>query len=175
MQPENAVNARKIICSKCNRIFKNRRALEQHQKAVHFNGFICQNCRKQFNSQNALDQHCRDKGCKPFTSENLFKCILCDKTFKTKYSLTQHINAKHFIMSTDKRKEIQNAEILTSSLVIVRDRSEDLISEVSGFKCPHCGCEKAVYNTSNAPLYSKRPHLFIICSRCGKGFRDTDF
>ncbi len=83
------MNERKLKCSKCNRIFESARALEQHQKALHPpKGFTCQKCNKKFNSQNALDQHCRAKGCTLFTSETQIKCIICDKTFKTKGSLT---------------------------------------------------------------------------------------
>ncbi len=143
--------------------------------ALHSKDFKCQKCGKKFKSQNALDQHCRDKGCKSFRSEPIVKCKQCNKTFKTKDSLTQHINTKHINISAEINEKILNAKNLFSSPIIIRKRSEDLISEVSGFKCPHCGCEKAVYNTSSAPLYSKRTHLFIICSNCGKGFRDTDF
>ncbi|MFX1396816.1 MAG: hypothetical protein ACFFAS_07195 [Promethearchaeota archaeon] len=54
-------------------------------------------------------------------------------------------------------------------------RSELLLGEVSGFKCSSCGCEKATYDISHAPLYSKRSYLIIKCSGCGKGFRDTNF
>ncbi|MFX1237837.1 MAG: hypothetical protein ACFFAS_07320 [Promethearchaeota archaeon] len=104
-----------------------------------------------------------------------FECPRCGKTFITIQFLHQHIKDKnHQIEFRPTEREPLNPEhsSLSEPIIVTRD---DLPSEVLGFKCPDCRCEQATYDTSHAPLYSKRSYLIIKCSKCGKGFRDPDF
>ena len=131
--------------------------------------FECPTCKKVFLKEESLRQHVNSK------HERTFKCSKCGKRFKTSSALNQHQEAKHRIIEFpfEKTKSVMAMDPSIGEPIIVR--TEELVNEVSGFKCPDCGCEKAVYNNAHSPLFSKRSYLMIICSRCGKGFRDADY
>ncbi len=162
MQNENAGRSRTIKCPQCERKFKSKRALKQHQQALHEKAFKCKFCNKTFKTGGSLAQHITDKHRKTF------ECLHCPRKFFSNEELIQHAKEMH-------QPERVRVNPPAKSDIIIRNPSKDAIDEVSGFKCPRCGSEKAIYNQASAPLYSKRSHLFIVCSICGKGFRDTDY
>lgn len=151
-------------CPICNRIFPKKESLEQHRNAVHV--FECPFCKKVFSKKQSLEQHQNDT--------HLKKRLKHIKMFKTIQSL-QHGHAKNHEKEPTMKisKTITSIDLSPGEPIVKQE--EDLTGEISGFKCPDCGCEKAVYIRSHEPLFSKRSDLIIKCSRCGKGFRDTDF
>lgn len=132
--------------------------------------FKCKDCNRTFNDARALEQHRK-------ALHRYYICPRCKIRFKSQEALDRHLanNICHLYIKkvSYKTKKVEPLVDSTIESLIIK-RSEDLINEVPGFKYPNCGSEYGVYNKASAPLYSKKSYLIITCSRCGKGFRDSD-
>ena len=77
-----------IECEKCPKIFKSRRALEQHLNSP-AHAFDCEECHRSFGSQGALEQHLNSPA-------HAFNCEECDRSFGSRSALEQITSSTHF-------------------------------------------------------------------------------
>ena len=88
-------------CNFCQKRFLNEQSLQQHL-ASPAHTIPCEQCGKTFSSQQALKQH--------LNSGTHTKCNFCDRSFRDRHSLQQHIDAVHHDCPfCDRGFETQNA------------------------------------------------------------------
>lgn len=121
-----------IACPICGKVFPSRDKMTKHRR-IHFKeklrDFICPTCNVSFTSNDVLRRHLISH-----TEERPFKCLECEKTFKTKGNLTEHFKAVHI----GQRSFICNV----CSYGFKRKRQLDLHmmrhSDAKPFTCTYC-------------------------------------
>ncbi|KAM3960201.1 uncharacterized protein ACR2FA_005682 [Aphomia sociella] len=153
------------LCDLCGEIFKNQYKLSTHKKTVHFKNpikcpkcprvcvsdyylqrhikrqhtmernFICSSCGRKFAYKGELSTHYRNVHDKDLKAKKIFKCTICDKTYKCQKSVLIHERSVH----TGQRPAI--CSVCNSSFY-----HEDYLKEhmrlhtgETPFKCPICG------------------------------------
>ncbi|XP_026752701.2 zinc finger protein 160-like [Galleria mellonella] len=153
------------LCDLCGQIYKNQDKLSLHKKKVHFNNpvkcpkcprvcvsdyylsrhikrkhnteknFICSSCGQRFAFKGELSSHYKNVHDKHLKPKKIFKCHMCDKTYKCQKSVIVHERSVH----TGQRPAVCN--VCNSSFY-----HEDYLKEhmrlhtgETPFKCPICG------------------------------------
>ena len=86
--------------------------------------FKCYNCNKTLSSRQRLQYHIKNNVCSILNSD--FYCSICDKYYKTKFTLLNHLNLKH--SKKTKQKEVKEK--------IIKKKKEKKIN-----KCQYCNKE----------------------------------
>ena len=133
-------------------------------------------CGKQFKSHKMLTQHNRDVHI-----EGDFPCTLCDKTFRTKKHLANHVFIKHkekeSMQCNSKSDDIQCTYETTSvsNLNKHKKRVHEKIAIPPNFACSSCDFKTASkfslkrHNVSCKKSVELLPHE-ISCTQCRKTF-----
>lgn len=144
---------REFKCQLCDGAYKQRSALLSHIKQVHekIRNYQCAVCHKYFYKRSHWESHCHIHG-----DERAFKCEHCDKAFKRKRTLRDHIRNVHEKTFYFRRK-------WKSHCRIHGDKRE--------FECGHC--DKAFKQKGGLHNHIKKVHEKIRnhqCDVCGKAF-----
>ena len=89
--------AKTNLCKECGKAYSTKSSLAQHVHHYHRHpmAYDCDVCKKKFNRKDFLIKH-----VKTHTQDRTFQCVQCDKQFKTRASLSAHVNGTH----NDKRR-----------------------------------------------------------------------
>jgi len=95
-----------FMCNECEYITDRKQNFRRHLKTKKhldcecdcdnekiLNEYRCDNCHFVSNDENALIKH-KENQCLKVVSISEFKCMTCNKTFKSKFNYTRHINSE---------------------------------------------------------------------------------
>jgi len=187
-------------CKLCNKIYKKRRSLVQHNRMNHSleYTFKCTECNKKFKTQKSLNLHNIQKKIQESMPKKTFPCKYCPCTYKRLSDLCIHIHRFHkdtprFICDICDKKclsinglnihklyvhNIQYSSKNLPSLIpsVAPLESTDTFSEnniKNIHECKYCSQKYLSYRGLSLHIYnSHRDKLKFICEFCDKKFID---
>lgn len=154
-------------CKTCGEMFLCKTDLYQHKKTSEMCNkqvlYECEICSKKFSRERNLKSH-----KSVYHSDNVdnFECIVCRKTFKTSFLLTNHLRHSHIVHEYIECK-------ICHTLCLGPERFKTHFkshNEDSQFPCPDCG---EVFNKKSLLRSHMPSHDFSInlCEICGESIR----
>ena len=160
------LHSEKFKCEFCGVSVTTKDALERHINNKHKGPYPCEICGKLFSSIKALGLHKSHHGkIKPTKKIEIFQCSLCEKEFKGKFRLKEHMNCH----SSEKPHtcDICGASFSHKEYFI---RHRKIHSEEEPYSCDICG--KAFKLAQYLAIHKKTHNTDITfnCDLCEKSF-----
>lgn len=155
-------------CPRCDKVYKCKRHLKEHEK-THFRELSCCDiCGKFFKGKRYMEQHRRSHEENYVKPE--FECDTCKKVFSTKYVLDYHIKSQHmgikkqFLCPTCGKSFSQKNSFLQHS---------NVHKGLKPYQCEHCGKSFAYEKSLKEHRFMHDNILRFKCEVCGKQFRQS--
>ena len=146
-------NKESYICSSCNKVFKRKDLLVNHEEEAHETSLGCYDCRTRFQSLRALKKHKKEK----FDESKIpkYSCDECGESYCTQRILNQHMK-KHRNTCEDCGKNFSRLSCLST-----HKRNPKLNCEL---------CLESFCNKRQLLTHSLENHQKLDCSICGTVF-----
>ncbi|KAJ8707288.1 hypothetical protein PYW08_011422 [Mythimna loreyi] len=163
-----------LMCYKCSQKFETLKELRAH-KATHFDTeYICRGCNTTYQNEEELDDHMRifyknaEANAVVVTENNSLTCVICEKTSKSKLTLSRHL-----LLHTD-RKRTHVCDSCSKSFYNRKEliQHQTVHVEERPYKCQICHYSfKIIHDLKKHAINIHfRPKRFA-CEICGKRFR----
>ena len=154
-------------CSFCSNSYAKDRDLQKHL-LTHKRSFSCDICGSKWNNRQHLEKHfnthCQKRNGK-------FNCSLCDKGYRERIRIVEHMHVVHFTMGKEKRHICQwcGKAFMRRSCLLRHEKSVH-VSKGTLYQCDNCGKN---FNTKRRLKIHLLTHSDIkkySCNVCGRKF-----
>uniref|UniRef100_A0A182NPL1 Uncharacterized protein n=1 Tax=Anopheles dirus TaxID=7168 RepID=A0A182NPL1_9DIPT len=150
-------NVRRFECTTCGKCFKTKVRLKVHYK-VHSTDqpFACRQCPKRFKSRFARQTH------EVTHSGVLFKCTLCDKSYRYKSLLSMHFRKMH---PEEGEEAVETgADLVECDVEILSPLAETIDSALSS---------EDIERFTGIQIHTDKLHAYAICATCTSKLRKS--
>ena len=154
-------------CSFCSNSYAKDRDLQKHL-LTHKRSFCCDICGSKWNNKQHLEKHfnthCQKRNGK-------FNCSLCDKSYRERNRIVEHMHVVHFTMGKEKRHICQwCGKAFTRRGCLIKHERSVHVSKRTLYQCDKC--DKTFSTTSKLKLHILTHNGIkkYSCDFCGKKF-----